>query len=87
VHLSFGDLPAEEYGWQMTMDLLIHGWDLARGIGADESMDDELVREIYDKTVPMMGDLAGSGMFDPPIDADKDALPSVRLLALFGRRA
>jgi uncharacterized protein (TIGR03086 family) len=87
VHLSFGDVPAEEYAWQMTMDLLIHGWDLARGIGADESMDDELVREIHDKMLPMMDDLAASGMFGPPVEADDAASPSVRLLALFGRRA
>lgn len=29
VHLSFGDERAEEYGWQMTTDLAVHGWDLA----------------------------------------------------------
>jgi uncharacterized protein (TIGR03086 family) len=87
VHLSFGDVPAEEYAWQMTTDLLIHGWDLARGIGADESMDDELVREIHDKTVPLMDVLAASGMFAPPVETDDDASPSVQLLALFGRRA
>jgi hypothetical protein len=34
-----------------------------------------------------MDELAASGMFGPPIDTDADALPSVRLLALFGRRA
>ena len=36
VHLSFGDFPAQEYLSQVFADLLIHGWDLARGIGADE---------------------------------------------------
>src|SRR5438105_4840075 len=33
VHLSFGDVPGEVYTWQVFTDLLIHGWDLARGIG------------------------------------------------------
>ncbi len=39
VHLSFGDNPALEYGKQMLSDLLIHGWDLARGAGLDETME------------------------------------------------
>ncbi|MGH3622796.1 MAG: TIGR03086 family metal-binding protein, partial [Sciscionella sp.] len=35
VHLSFGNAPARDYGWQMTLDLAVHGWDLACAIGAD----------------------------------------------------
>ena len=87
VHLSFGDTPAEEYGWQMTMDLLIHGWDLARGIGADDTMDPEIVVEVYERIQPMTGDLAASGMFDAPVEVADDADLAVRLLAIFGRRA
>ena len=34
--LSAGDRAAAEYCWEMTTDALIHSWDLARGIGADE---------------------------------------------------
>ena len=45
VHLSFGDTPAEEYVRQLFADHLIHGWDLAVGIGADRTMDPEAVRE------------------------------------------
>src|ERR1039458_7963943 len=32
VHLSYGDTPARSYLGEMTSDLVIHGWDLARGI-------------------------------------------------------
>ncbi|HEU4399007.1 MAG TPA: TIGR03086 family metal-binding protein, partial [Actinomycetota bacterium] len=35
VHLSFGDVPGSEYAMQLFADHLIHGWDLARAIGAD----------------------------------------------------
>ena len=45
VHLSFGDTPAEEYIRQLFADHLIHGWDLAVGIGADRTIDPESVRE------------------------------------------
>ncbi|WP_326949759.1 TIGR03086 family metal-binding protein [Amycolatopsis sp. NBC_01307] len=30
VHLSYGLVPAREYGWQMTIDAAVHSWDLAR---------------------------------------------------------
>ena len=43
VHLSFGDFPGREYAMQLFADMLIHGWDLARAIGADEQLDPELV--------------------------------------------
>ena len=43
VHLSFGDFPGSEYTLQLFADHLIHAWDLARAIGADEHLDDELV--------------------------------------------
>ena len=43
VHLSFGDFPGSEYTLQLFADHVIHAWDLARAIGADEHLDDELV--------------------------------------------
>src|SRR5438477_10147734 len=36
VHLSFGDFPGSEYLGQLTADHVIHAWDLARGLGADD---------------------------------------------------
>jgi uncharacterized protein (TIGR03086 family) len=43
VHLSFGDVPGREYALQLFADHLIHAWDLARAIGADERLDAGLV--------------------------------------------
>src|SRR6266536_1247834 len=43
VHLSFGDFPGREYAMQLFADHLIHAWDLARAIGADERLDADLV--------------------------------------------
>src|SRR5690606_40630030 len=48
VHLSFGDAPGSLYLWQMTFDLAVHAWDLARGIGADDALDPGLVRALVD---------------------------------------
>ncbi|MGC5015312.1 TIGR03086 family metal-binding protein [Streptosporangium sp. DT93] len=43
VRLPFGDVPGGEYVTELFADALIHTWDLARAIGADERLDPELV--------------------------------------------
>jgi uncharacterized protein (TIGR03086 family) len=86
VHLSFGDTPAADYVEQLTSDFLVHSWDLARGIDADDELDPELVSFVYDKAVGAADMLAASGLFDPPVDVPADADPQTKLLALFGRR-
>jgi hypothetical protein len=39
VHLSFGDTSGQEYVVQLTADLAIHAWDLARATGQDDTLD------------------------------------------------
>ncbi len=87
VRLSYGDSDAASYCQEMISDLVVHTWDLARGIGADERLDPELVDLVYEITAPRAGQLAESGLFDPPVPVSDDADPQTRLLALFGRRA
>jgi uncharacterized protein (TIGR03086 family) len=87
VHLSYGDTPASDYAAQLTCDFVVHSWDLARGIGADDTLDPDMVRWVDDITRPQAAMLAASGLFDPPVDVPDDADPQTRLLALFGRKA
>jgi uncharacterized protein (TIGR03086 family) len=87
VHLSFGDTPGEEYLAQLTCDFAVHSWDLARGLGADDTLDPDLVRWVDDTARPQAAMLEASGLFDPPIDVADDADSQTKLLALFGRRA
>jgi uncharacterized protein (TIGR03086 family) len=86
VHLSFGDTPAGGYLTQLTGDFVIHGWDLARAIGADETIDPALVSWLYPEAAANAEMLAASGMFDPPIDVGDAADAQTKMLALFGRR-
>ena len=46
-HLSFGDFPGSFYATQLLGDHVLHAWDLARGIGDDDSLDGDLVRFVY----------------------------------------
>ncbi len=86
VELSYGRRPAEGYCQEMTMDLAVHAWDLARGIGADERIDEELAAAVLDGVQRQADHLAASGLFDPPVPVAEDAGTRTRLLALLGRR-
>ncbi|RNL82999.1 TIGR03086 family metal-binding protein [Halostreptopolyspora alba] len=84
VHMSFGAIPASFYLWIMTLDQLVHAWDLARAIGTDETLDAGLVEATLqwvnenNVTVPPY--------FAEPVPVAEDADTQTRLLALTGRR-
>lgn len=85
VHLSYGDSDAARYCWEMTTDLAIHAWDLARALGVDEQIDAGLLGEVHRRTEPHAEQLAASGLFAPPVQVPEDADLLTRTLALFGR--
>jgi uncharacterized protein (TIGR03086 family) len=87
VSLSSGEKPTAEYCWEMTVDALIHSWDLARAIGADETLDKDLVELVYERILPIAEHLHETGMFAPPVPVPDDAPLQIKLLALFGRSA
>ncbi|HEY2762500.1 MAG TPA: TIGR03086 family metal-binding protein [Pseudonocardiaceae bacterium] len=87
VELSYGRRPADGYCREMTLDLTVHAWDLARAIGAEEHLDQGLVRDVLAFVTPQAGQLAGTGLFAAPIEVSDDADIQTRLLALLGRRA
>lgn len=70
-------------------DVFVHGWDLARAIGADLALDPELVAAVT-ATVSRYPDAPGvwaedGTVFAPRIEVAADADPLSRLLALTGR--
>jgi uncharacterized protein (TIGR03086 family) len=84
VHLSFGDVPGADYLKQMAVDSVIHSWDLARSIGADETLDPELVDFSYEELRQHSEDWRAGGAFGPakkPADESRQSM----LLALTGR--
>jgi uncharacterized protein (TIGR03086 family) len=87
VHVSFGDIPGEEYMTQVFTDLVIHGWDLARGIGADERMDPELLEVTYEVMAPVIASFKASGIYGPDVQPPPGADLQTRLLAMVGRVA
>jgi uncharacterized protein (TIGR03086 family) len=87
VHLSFGDTSGQEYVLQLTADLAIHAWDLARATGQDDTLDRGAVALMLPWAEANWELLAASGMFGSRIDTGPGAPDDVRLLGLLGRRA
>jgi uncharacterized protein (TIGR03086 family) len=87
VHLSYGDSPAEAYCMEMAVDAVVHSWDLARGIGADDGLPAELAEFALQQVEPQASVLAASGLFADPVPVPSDADAQTRLLGLTGRRA
>jgi uncharacterized protein (TIGR03086 family) len=86
VHLSFGDFSGDNYCWQLISDLVVHTWDLARGIGADDAMDPVLAEQVHDFVAPMLAQMAGSPYFGAPVPVGDDASAQEVLLAASGRK-
>ena len=85
VHLSFGDFPGGDYLGQLTADHVIHAWDLARALGADETLPPDLVTHVYDFLAPQADQWQAAGVFAAPVEVPADADPLTKLLALTGR--
>ena len=66
----------------------LHGWDLARAIGADDTIAPDVVEALWEILTPMAGMMAASGMFgDGPSGSLPDDAPlQTRVLDLSGRR-
>jgi uncharacterized protein (TIGR03086 family) len=85
VHVTSGRIPATEYGWQMTADLAVHAWDLARALGVDERIDPRLAKAVLDQVEPQVSGWQHSGMFAEPVPVSDDTDDQTRLVALLGR--
>ncbi|MGW6708819.1 TIGR03086 family metal-binding protein [Streptomyces sp. NPDC054956] len=85
VKLSYGPALGSAYCSELTADCVVHAWDLARAIGADERLPDGLVEFSIKEVMPYADGLAASGMYAAPLEVPAGANAQTRLLALLGR--
>jgi uncharacterized protein (TIGR03086 family) len=71
----------------LSADLVIHGWDLARATGQDETMPAREVERVHRELAPMDEQMRGPGAFGPKIDPPEGADAQTQLLCFLGRRA
>ena len=85
IHLSRRDVTGSDYTFEVFNDLAIHGWDLARAIGANETIDPAFVAIIDERVGPDIADLKASGQYGDEVVPPDGADAQTRLLAMFGR--
>jgi uncharacterized protein (TIGR03086 family) len=86
VKLPFGEMRARD-GFAFPLnDLLVHTWDLARAIGADDRLSPEACVLSLQNLEPIDELLRGPGTFGPKLEPAPGADVQDRLLAFLGRR-
>ncbi len=89
VYEAFGSRTtvAATFGSFMSVDLIVHRWDIAHAAGIDDAIPAEDMGFAWAFT-EQMGDLARtSGAFGPPLRVPDDADDQTKFLALLGRSA
>lgn len=85
--VSYGPVPGSVYAGHRFIDVLIHGWDLAKATGQDATIEPDLVEACFAVFEPQAEQLLASGAFGDRVHVPADANPQTRLLALLGRQA
>jgi len=89
---EFGGVPRHELAGFMIGDLLIHSWDLARSIGADETLPPAAVEAttigLHHVPEPLLRGTnpLGAKMMGPAVEVPDDASAQDTMLAFTGRR-
>lgn len=87
VAVSYGPVPGSVFAGHRLVDVVVHGWDVAKATGQDTRLDPELVAACYADVEPQADALEASGYFGTRVPVPDDADPQAKLLALLGRRA
>ncbi|BBZ71133.1 maleylpyruvate isomerase family mycothiol-dependent enzyme [Mycobacterium paraseoulense] len=69
----------------LTRDVLVHTWDLARAVGADDRLEPAWCRRLYDGLPADPQALSSSGMFNAPVAIPDESDLQAKLLARLGR--
>ena len=88
VHHPRGEFPGMVLLGFRTGDFALHAWDLARAIGADETLPEDLVNQVWSGIEPMLPIIGTLGAFGegPSGTVPEDAPLQTRLLDATGRR-
>jgi uncharacterized protein (TIGR03086 family) len=84
-HHGTGDRTGRELLSMRVLDAAVHGWDLACAIGADETLDDEVVAFLVAYTADIDVGVHGQAFASAHGDVPPDASPQAQLLHRLGR--
>lgn len=70
---------------KLTRDVLVHTWDLARAVDADDRLERQWCERFYSELLTEPGALSAAGMFGVPVAVGEEADVQSKLLAWLGR--
>lgn len=85
VHLSYGDFSAHDYLQHIISFRGFRAHDIAKLIGSDTKMPDDLVQGLWDEFTPVIEGYRQMGIFPAAIPVSESADLQTKLLALVGR--
>ena len=85
--VSYGPVPGSVYCGHRFIDVLVHGWDVAKSTGQDTTLPPDLVDACWAVVEPQLDMLVGSGAFGTTVEVPDDADAQTKLLAVLGRQA
>jgi uncharacterized protein (TIGR03086 family) len=83
--MTSSEIPAAVVGTMTLCELVLHGWDLATGLGQTPEWDDALLEEIHDALSQLTPIGRQMGAFGPAVDVPHDAPLLDRVVGLAGR--
>jgi uncharacterized protein (TIGR03086 family) len=89
VHVTpLGDMPGAGLAGFAALDVLVHGWDLARATGQATTLDDGLAEQLLGFAHHAISDTTGTRapLIGPEIATPADADATTRLVAYLGRQ-
>ena len=73
--VSYGPVPGEVYCGHRFIDVLVHGWDVAKSTGQDTTLDPELVEACLEVVEPQLDMLAAAARSARRLDVPDGAEP------------
>ena len=86
VHCSFGDFPARDYFLQINLFRGSRAHDIARVLGIDPQLPEELVQALWEEVSPHAEEWRKIGVFPAAVPVPESAPLLSRLLGLTGRQ-
>jgi uncharacterized protein (TIGR03086 family) len=84
-HLSYGDFPAKTYLQHIVSFRAFRAYDIAKLIGVDSKLDDDLVDALLEEFTPVIESYRQMGVFPPAKEVAEDASKQAKLMAMVGR--
>ncbi|HEX4081552.1 MAG TPA: TIGR03086 family metal-binding protein [Acidimicrobiales bacterium] len=79
------ELSNERWGMIALTELVVHGWDLARGTGQPFALPDDTLRACLDHVAEFVPEAPFPDLWGPPVDVAADASVLDQIVAITGR--